>query len=131
MRKLRQQIKGNLKTLWIIFLLLYSVIMLIFQISANSIPATFNIPFYIFIPGYAFAEALLSHLHRLEKITISLAFSLAILVGFKGPIRAFKMVGLVSEKTIVTILAMICLTTVLIKHFRERQLREHPLPNHY
>jgi len=119
MKRLIDPLRRNLRKLWIIFLLLYSSLILIQQILGNPPPITLYIPFLIFMPGYAFAEALLPQLHRLEKITVSLALSLALLVGFKSLIGTFRIMGLFSELTITTILAIICLITVLIKHFRK------------
>ena len=119
MKRLIDPIRRNLRKLWIIFLLLYSSLILVLQILGNQPPLVLYIPFLIFVPGYAFAEALLPQLHKLEKIALSLALSLALLVGFKSLMETFRITGLFSEITITTILAITCLIIVLIKHFRK------------
>jgi len=119
MKRLLHTIRINLQKLWIPFLLLYSSLILVHQILGNPPPLILYIPFLILVPGYAFTEALLPQLQKLEKITISLALSLALFVGFKSLMQTFRVGGLVSEITISTVLAMICLIAVLIKHSRK------------
>jgi len=119
MKKLLQTIRRNIQKLWITFLLLYAGFILIQQILGNQPPLTLYIPFLIFVPGYAFTEALFPQINMLEKATVSLGLSLALLVGFKSLMQTFRIVGLFSEITITTILAIICLIAVLTKHFRK------------
>ena len=118
MKKLLHTIRRNIQKLWITFLLLYSSLILIQQILGNPPPIILYIPFLIFVPGYAFTEALLPQLHKLEKITVSLALSLALLVGFKSLMQTFRIIPLFSEITITTILATICLIAVLTKQLK-------------
>lgn len=118
-KRILQIITRNRSKLWITLLLLYSLLILVYQILGDQSPLVLYTPFLIFVPGYAFAEALLPQIHKLEKITVSLALSLAILVGFKSLIETFRIMGFFSEITITTILAIICLIAVLTEHFRK------------
>jgi len=101
--------------LWIISLVLYSALILSQQILRRQPPLLLYIPYLIFIPGYAFTKAAIPQIPKLEKLTVSLALSLALLVGFKSLIQTFRLGTLLSEITIAAIIAIICLVLVLIK----------------
>jgi len=118
MKRLIHTFQRNLQKLWIIFLLLYSSLILIQQIIGNPIQFLY-ISFLIFIPGYAFTEAVLPQISKLEKIAVSFALSLALLIGLRSLMQTFKIVALFSETTLATILAIVCLIAVLAKHFRK------------
>jgi len=119
MKRLQNIIRRNVQTLWITFLLFYSFLILIQQVLGNQPSLILYIPFLIFVPGYAFSQALIPQLFWLEKITISLVLSLALLIGLKSLMQTFRIVGIFSETTITTILAIIFLIAVLITHYRK------------
>ena len=100
--------------LWTFLLLLYSGIILVFLILRISTPSLLILPFYLFVPGYAFVAVLFPQSRSLEKAFMSIAFSVALFVGGKSLIRTFVLVGLFSELSVVTIFSAICLITKLI-----------------
>jgi len=119
MERLTDVVKRNQRKLWTIFLLIYSVSVLASSFLARPLPVFLYLVFMIFMPGYAFAEALFPKLQLLEKLTVSIGFSLALLAGLHGLIEAFDLEGLLSEITIVEIVTIICLLVLLVKSFRK------------
>ena len=100
--------------LWIFFLLLYSAAILVFLILGISTPSLFILPFCLFLPGYAFVAVFFPRSSNLEKVLMSIAFSMALFVGIKSFIRTFAFKGLFSELSFVTIFSIICLITKLV-----------------
>ena len=100
--------------LWTFFLLLYSGTILVLLILGISTPSLLILPFYLFVPGYAFVAVLFPQLRILEKAFMSIGFTVALFVGVKSFIQTFAFVGLFSELSLVTVFSAICLITKLI-----------------
>jgi len=115
MRKLTASLREVSDRLWTSLLLLYSVSMLIFLVLRTPAPSLMIVPFFVFVPGYAFVAVALPKLGKLDKVVMSIGFSVAFIAGIKSFMLTFAIVGLFSELAVLTILSAACLIVKLIK----------------
>jgi len=116
LKKLITLFKKVSRWLWIFILMVYSLLMLMFFIlQILALPTIFILPFYLFVPGYAFTVAAFTHLRKLEKIIVSLGVSIALFTGIKGLTQTFGLKGLFSVSEILAIFSVVCLIVKLFK----------------
>jgi len=102
------------RQLWTSFLLFYSVVVFIFLVLGTPTSSVVMMPFFVFVPGYAFVAVFFPKSHKLEKVLMSIGFSIAFVAGTKSFMQTFKMIGLFSELVIPTIFSTVCLIAKLL-----------------
>lgn len=115
MRKSMGSLRKVSNRLWMCFLLFYSVVMFILFVVGTPAPSLLILPFFVFVPGYAFVVVVFPELRKPEKVVISIGFSVAFIVGIKSFIITFAITGVFSELTVLTIFSAVCLIVRLIK----------------
>lgn len=94
---------------------MYSALIFLNLIIGLGIPLVAVLIFFIFVPGYGIIENFLRNISSLEKVATSIGISLALFLGLRGLVEASKMQGILPELTVISILAVVSLTTVLIR----------------
>lgn len=110
-----QRARKVLSRLWAYLLLLYSGLILIFLTLRTQPPLLLIMPSYIFTPGYALVAVFFPKLRKLEKVVMSLAFSIGLIVGIKSFMQTFATTELFSELALVTVFSAVCFIVELIK----------------
>jgi len=108
-------VKKALSVLLGLLLLLYSVVVLVSLLFKPLISLRLIVlPFYIFVPGYAFTTLFLPRLRAIEKVIASLGLSLALFLGIKSFIYTFSLEYFFQGSVILSIISILFLVSNLI-----------------
>ena len=94
---------------------MYSALIFLNLIIGLGIPLVAVLIFFIFVPGYSIIENFSPNISSLEKVATSIGISLALFLGLRGLVEASGMLGILPELTVISIIAVVSLTTVLIR----------------
>ncbi len=104
----------RMRPLWIPFFLLYSIAFFGVLVFGVSVPSLLFLPYLLFIPGYALVSILFPRSPKFEKTFMSIGFSIALFVGIKSLIQAFRLGGTLSGLPLLVIVSALCLIINII-----------------